>query len=64
MNNKSDTTLIEQFISKCAGLGLTLEQMGQAVDRTKGWASMIINGQITRLRFSTRNRIKKFMGEL
>jgi len=43
---------------------MTLEEMGRAVDRSKGWASEIINGKIAHLRFCTRNRILEYMGEL
>lgn len=64
MINKSDIGLVERFVSRCAKLGFTLEQMGESVGRTKAWASRLVLGEITRPHWRTRNRIKEFLGEL
>lgn len=64
MSNKNDTEIIRKYIRACAKARMTLPQMADAVGRTKGWASLIINGKITRLQFGTRNRILEYLGEL
>lgn len=43
---------------------MTLEKMGRAVGRSKGWASAIVNEKIGQLQFGTRNRILEYLGEL
>jgi hypothetical protein len=64
MMYQKDAKLIQKYIHRCARSRMTLERMASAVGRTKGWASLIVNGKITRLQFGTRNRIREFLGEL
>ena len=64
MLKHNDKELIGRFVKTCARQRMTLEDMGRAVGRTKGWASMIINGKVKTLRFCTRNRVLEFLGEL
>lgn len=63
-SNGNDKKLIQRYIRKCSKSRMTLGEMGQAVGRTKGWASLLVNGQIGQLRFATRNRILEYLGEL
>ena len=62
MNNKSDNLLIKWFIDYCIDQNLNQSRMAELVDMSRGWASMLVNGQIKRLRFDTRNRIKGILG--
>jgi hypothetical protein len=62
MNKNGDKELIQKFIDWCISQGFTQSKIGLIVDRTKGWASMLINGKINHLQFNTRNRIKKVLG--
>jgi hypothetical protein len=64
MINKNDTKIIQAYVLHCSKKRMTLEKMGQAVGRSKGWASAIVNGKIGQLQFGTRNRILEYMGEL
>ena len=64
MTHQNDIKLIQEYVHKCARSRMTLERMALAVGRTKRWASLIVNGKITRLQFGTRNRIREFLGEL
>jgi succinate dehydrogenase/fumarate reductase flavoprotein subunit len=64
MTNNNDAELIERFIKRCAQKHMTLEKMGGTIGRTKGWASLLVKGKITRLWFCTRSRILEYMGEL
>ncbi len=59
-----DKGLIERFIKACAKRRMTLAEMGNSIERTQAWASLLFNGKITRLQFATRNRMKEFLGEL
>ncbi len=63
-NGRDDTALIKKYIRVCSKKRMTLEQMAKAVGRTKGWASLLAQGKITRLWFCTRNRILEYLGEL
>jgi len=64
MVNQSDKPLIEKFILICSMKRMTLKEMSNAVGRSKNWASLLVNGKTLRLRFSTRNRILEYLGEL
>lgn len=64
MSKTSDKKLVKRFIEECASRGLTLEQMGAAVGKTKSWAGMLVNGQIKRPYWRTRNLIRQFLGEI
>lgn len=64
MTNRNDIKLIQKYIHKCALSRMTLKEMASKVDRTKGWASLLVNGRITRLQYATRNRIREYLGEL
>ena len=62
MNNLTDVSLIEAYLKFCADRGLNLEQTGLMVKKTKSWASLLANGKIKKLRFTTRNSIKQILG--
>lgn len=64
MSKKTDYEMVKRFIEECARLGLSVEEMGARVGRSKGWASMLINGKISRPHWRTRNLISRFLGEL
>lgn len=65
MNNAAsqDKEIIRRFIEKARRDHLTLEQAASKVKRSKGWASLVINGKITSLKFQTRNFILEFLGD-
>ena len=56
-----DQKLILRFIARCSREHLTLEMAGKRVGRSKGWASLIVNGKIKRLKFQTKNLILDFL---
>lgn len=64
MNKTIDTELIQRFILRCAKSHMTLDEMAGAVNRTRGWASLLTNGKISRLQFGTRSRIAEYLGEI
>jgi len=63
MSKTSDIRLVKKFIDTCAARNMRLEDMGLAVDKTKGWASMLVNGKIKRPHWRTRNLMRRFLGE-
>ena len=58
---RTDRDLIDRFIALCAERGETQTQMARMVRRSRGWASLLVNGRIKRLHFATRNRIAKVL---
>jgi plasmid maintenance system antidote protein VapI len=64
MTHQDDTGLIREFILRCSRSHMTLNEMARTVGRSRGWASLLINGKITRLQFGTRSRLQKFLGEI
>jgi len=59
-----DRDIINRFIEKCSREHLTMEGAAKKVYRSKGWASLLINGKIKKLRFQTRNLILDFLGDI
>lgn len=64
MSKIQDKQLIERFTSECARRGFTLEEMGAAIGRTKGWASQLVNGKTKRPGWRTQNEMRRFLGEI
>jgi len=62
MININDKLLIKWYIDYCVENNFSQTQMGKRINRTKGWASLLVNGKIQKLQFDTRNRIKAILG--
>lgn len=58
-----DQEIIRRFIEKVSRNHLTVEQAASKVGRSKGWASLLINGKIRSLKFQTRNLIIDYLGD-
>jgi DNA-binding Xre family transcriptional regulator len=43
---------------------MTLPQLAAEVGMTLSWARFLVNGRIKVLRFKTRTKVRKFLGEL
>lgn len=63
MNKNDDGELIKKFIEWCISKDFNQNKIALIVGKTKGWASLLINGKIHRLQFDTKNQIKKLIGE-
>jgi len=64
MTANKDIEIIRIFIRRCAKEHKTLKEMGEAVGRTKQWASRLVQGKIKSLRFTTRSMILEYLGKL
>jgi len=62
MNNISDTLLIRWYIDFCIERNFNQSKMAELMNMSRSWASMLVNDQISSLRFDTRNRIKSILG--
>jgi len=62
MNNSSDIRLINIFVNWCIANDMNQSEIAKKVGRTRGWASLLVNGKISHLQFTTRNRIKHVLG--
>ena len=62
MANNSDIELINKLVAFCKDRNFTIDQIASFVGMTRGWASLITNGKIKSLKFSTRSRIEKALG--
>jgi hypothetical protein len=62
MDKNSDKELIKAFINFCIRLGFNQTRMAEAAGRSRGWASLLVHGEIKSLNFDTRNKIKGILG--
>ena len=62
MSNIKDDLIIKWFIDFAISRDWNQSRMAKAVGRTRGWASLLVQGKITTLNFDTRNRIKSILG--
>jgi DNA-binding Xre family transcriptional regulator len=59
-----DPELIKRFIAQARKREMTLPQLAAEVGMTISWARFLVNGRIKVLRFKTRTKVRKFLGEL
>jgi hypothetical protein len=59
-----DREIIKRFIAQARRRALTVEEMAAEVDMSMSWGRFLINGKIRVLRFRTRSRIQKLLGEI
>jgi predicted XRE-type DNA-binding protein len=60
--NSSDILLIQKFILWCKDRGFNQTRIALIAGRTRGWASLLVNGKIKTLNFDTRTTIEKILG--
>jgi len=58
-----DEDLVGRFVAYCADRDMTLQQMGDSVNKTKAWASLIVNNKIGSLKWQTANRIRRLLNK-
>jgi len=58
-----DEDLVGRFVAYCADQDMTLQQMGDSVNKTKAWASLIVNNKIGSLKWQTANRIRRLLNK-
>lgn len=59
-----DRELIKRFIAQARRRALTINEMAREVGMSMSWGRFLVNGKIKVLRFRTRSRIQKFLGEI
>lgn len=59
---KTDIATIKRYIALCKRRGMTLNAMAAEMGKTGGWASLLVNGKIRGLKWSTRNRMNEILG--
>ena len=57
----SNRRLIERLLTVAARNEMNQKKIADAVGRTQSWASLLMQGRISRLQFITRSRIEKFL---
>lgn len=62
--SNGDKELIKRFIAQARHRALSVGEMAGEVGMSMSWGRFLVNGRITVLRFRTRSRIQKFLGEL
>ena len=59
----SDTHIIREYIKWCEDRGINQSAMAIMVNRSKGWASLLVQGKIKKLHFDTKAQILRVMGK-
>lgn len=60
----TDKHLMAQLVARARRLDLTVEEMAREVGMSKSWGIFLVAGKIKALRFRTRSRVLKVLGEL
>lgn len=62
--SSGDREIIKRFIAQARRRELTVGEMAAEVGMSMSWGRFLVNGRISVLRFRTRSKIQKVLGEL
>lgn len=62
--SSGDREIIKRFIAQARRRELTVGEMAAEVGMSMSWGRLLVNGRISVLRFRTRSKIQKVLGEL